>query len=256
MDDNGKLILVVTMEFDSELAKNLKLLGENVMTCDISTFEVTLTTLIQSPSVLIFDEINDDCQKSIEVIEKYKNPPTIYIVTNEAVDFASKHNIQVLPYSSYEIAAFEISQDLFNSKKENNISKMERKSIAERIIQKLLLEIGFTPEYVGSKYIKDAVLALCIGDLSKTDCIYKVTYFYVGRLNDVSPESVERSIRTVINSRWDKSDPEVRIKYFGKAFVNGSKKPTNKKLIFALVDIVSLLIEEEIEKRSKSDEEE
>lgn len=79
-------------------------------------------------------------------------------------------------------------------------------------IEERLIFIGMKPRLKGFKYITDAIIILDTNKFNKWSDIYSK----ISVINYVSPESVERSIRTAIDStRNNLENYDIVDKYFG-----------------------------------------
>lgn len=108
------------------------------------------------------------------------------------------------------------------------------KIAVDDMIDNALDELGFLSTYSGTPCIRAIMNAICFSKLRCTDSMSKVIYPYIAKRNAVTPESVERNIRTAIKNCWDSSDISVREKYFGKSFCKIISRPTNREFITVL----------------------
>lgn len=90
----------------------------------------------------------------------------------------------------------------------------------EQVID-LLLRLGATPNYTGFSYLVKAIL-LCIEEESRLLSITKILYPETAKYFSVSPFTVERDIRTLINVMWKQN----RILLDKIAGYKLSRKPT------------------------------
>ncbi len=102
-------------------------------------------------------------------------------------------------------------------------------------IRTALRELCVAPNYIGYKYLIDAV-ELIISNQDENLSLTKSIYPLIAKKHKVSTGSVERSIRTVVNNSWDKIPETELIKYFGIYAITPSFKPSNSRFIYAVAE--------------------
>mgnify|MGYP000121632985 CR=1 FL=1 len=108
-----------------------------------------------------------------------------------------------------------------------------------KIIAKELLLLGFSPDHSGYRYIISG-LDMSFDDETLLLGITYILYPAIAQKYDVSPSSVERSIRFAIQSAWKKGNLLQWQKYFG----HDCQRPGNARFIATMHEMLNV---EEIE---------
>lgn len=116
----------------------------------------------------------------------------------------------------------------------DHAEEIRRTELVKSLIQTALAELCVTRKYSGSEYIECAVGAFCAGEMDRSAAMTKHVYPYLSELFGSTPCGIERSIRTAIGHGWAQCGQNERVKYFGLAFLNSEKAPTNKEFILML----------------------
>lgn len=107
------------------------------------------------------------------------------------------------------------------------------------IISSILKEVGVPPRLLGYYYLRRAIEIVLTrkgrGKLSMTD-LYKVIRLEEG----VSPQSIERTIRSAIEVAWCRGNTEAIYNYFGYSIDAERGKPTNSEFIACIADVIRL----------------
>lgn len=109
----------------------------------------------------------------------------------------------------------------------------------EQKISKLLKSLGVSPKMKGYHYLKHAI------DIESDYCgdVQKVTrrlYPQIANMFNVTPQSVERTIRQAIESGWLRCDIDSIREVFGDTISFEKGKPTNKEFITTVADYLNM----------------
>ena len=107
----------------------------------------------------------------------------------------------------------------------------------EAVVHEYLMEIGADPSLMGYKYVVYGIMQAALNP----NFIDNLTYgFYpmIAVQFDTTASRAERSIRHVIETLWERGDPEKLIEYFGYSVSSKTGKPTNGHFIARSVIIV------------------
>lgn len=96
-----------------------------------------------------------------------------------------------------------------------------------RSVQKLLFRLGIRSTYQGFRYLCYGLI-LCEKNEDYLLAVYKKLYLDIGKHYEVSRDSVEHCLRTVINACWDKGNRELLINMAGYKI---TQRPTNSEFI-------------------------
>jgi len=102
-------------------------------------------------------------------------------------------------------------------------------------VTELLLALGFSTKHNGFGYLREAVL-LMARDPSQS--VTKILYPAVAHTFGCQKENVERSIRTALDSAWERGNPLLWNRYFPDAL----QRPSNAVFISRIAE--ALLLEE------------
>ena len=100
----------------------------------------------------------------------------------------------------------------------------------EQLTVNLLRDIGVPLRMVGYKYLKDAILIA----LNEPDALMSITknvYPEIAVRHETSSGNVERNIRYVIESTWNRRTDKKYEKIVDMVFKGSTKKPTNSEFI-------------------------
>ena len=135
-------------------------------------------------------------------------------------------------------AVFNGKEDMMSFIKKNPLSTKGKYillevSTAEETSKDVLARLGMNGTFNGADYVHDAI-EMAISNDECLELITKITYPEIAKKYSVTSVRVERAIRTVIESTWDKGDIEYRKMIFGEAGKEGSPRPTNLSYIKAI----------------------
>jgi two-component system response regulator (stage 0 sporulation protein A) len=102
-------------------------------------------------------------------------------------------------------------------------------------IAEILKTLGVAPDKNGFHYLRKAIYECYLNPKLLTS-VTKEVYPLVGKTFDKTPNCVERSIRSAIETGWDRSDYEYTEKLFLNCIDFYRSKPTNGEFISIIVD--------------------
>lgn len=103
----------------------------------------------------------------------------------------------------------------------------------------IIHDIGMPAHVKGYRYAREAII-LAVCDANYVENITKWLYPAIAKQFDTTPSRVERAIRHAIEIAWDRSDFDVRQKYFGYTISSLKGKPTNSEFISMIADHIRL----------------
>ena len=109
----------------------------------------------------------------------------------------------------------------------------------EMIVRDLLLEMCAPEHQIGFEYVVRAIL-LCAENRKWIDNITFGLYPQLALEFDTTPSRVERAIRHVIETIWDRAAYNSLNKYFGNSVNPDKGKPTNGEFLARMANIVKM----------------
>ena len=125
---------------------------------------------------------------------------------------------------------------------ERDIQEETNKTLTERDIQSVLINLGTPTNLLGFTYLTKALMLVHKNPEYKHQ-ITKKLYPEVAEMTNTLPHRAERAIRHAIEATWARGDSELLTRMFGKARPSHKDKPTNAEFITTLV----LRLEHELE---------
>ena len=110
-----------------------------------------------------------------------------------------------------------------------SIGNLNKEKIIERLITKIIKDMGMQPVLKGYDYLRTAIACLLKNPNSKMMDIYKM----VAEIHNVNPYSVEKIIRYAIDLAYDKSPKQLK-----KFFNYKDEKPYISELLALVADMV------------------
>lgn len=107
----------------------------------------------------------------------------------------------------------------------------------EQLTVNLLRDIGVPLRMVGYKYLKDAIL-IALNDVDALMSITKNVYPEIAARHETSAGNVERNIRYVIESTWNRRFDKKYEKVVENIFKEMTKKPTNSEFILVCSETI------------------
>ena len=109
-------------------------------------------------------------------------------------------------------------------------------SYRRELIDRVLDDLGITPCYSGSLYVRHILNCHAFGDIRGFNGICKRIYPETAKELKMPASSVERSIRFVIKHCWEVSDESTREEYFGSLCGSSGSMPGNREFLMMLSD--------------------
>jgi len=112
----------------------------------------------------------------------------------------------------------------------SNPKSADEKEILKKRIRKELYNIGFTTNYIGTKYLTTALLII----FKYPDASLQVTktlYPEIAKQYNTNSTNVEKSIRIAIERTWNNANLMALIKHYPYEVINKNGRPSNKEFI-------------------------
>ena len=100
-------------------------------------------------------------------------------------------------------------------------------------VTELLLSLGFSTKHNGFAYLREAILLIA---KNPSQSVTKVLYPAVAHIFGCQKENVERSIRTALDSAWERGDRQLWNRYFPDA----AYRPSNAVFISRIAEALLL----------------
>lgn len=110
----------------------------------------------------------------------------------------------------------------------------------DTVIAHVLFDLCVTKNYTGYIFILEAI-KMALEKSTFTRCVSKEIYPAIAARFKVSPASVERNIRTAIQSAWNRTGTSVKREYFGTFAHDERWRPTNSQFIYIIADRLSTM---------------
>jgi two-component system response regulator (stage 0 sporulation protein A) len=114
-------------------------------------------------------------------------------------------------------------------------TNMNANGSLEEQVTNLLHEIGVPANIRGYRCLRTAIL-IAVDDLDLLHYVTKGLYPSIAKILNITPSSVERSIRHAIGLVWDHGNPTVLDRLFGYSMETRKKKPSNSEFIALIAD--------------------
>lgn len=161
-------------------------------------------------------------------IERIKFLSNIYVSKHSFQDEKELHD--AVPILSFPTASVVNDGSLIVEKPILNIKKETTR---------LLHEIGVPANLKGHNYLRDAVM-MVLEDRKLINSVTKTIYPSIGQRYETSACSVERAIRTALETAWTRGKTEILNNLFGFTVNINKGKPTNAEFIALIADKLSL----------------
>ena len=229
------ILIVNSINKSLDLKNLLEKNGLTVFTANGDPFNLLSKYSAVCPDMMLVDqEVKERCSLLKHINSNYGHTYTFMYTAADKIsdiDPVAEHIDRIITdnYTADDICKI-ILDDIRSGKAAKRSSAADISSI-----RSAFKELCITPNYVGYKYLIDSVeiiLSKQEENLSLTKLIYPV----IAKKYNVSACSVERSIRTAINSSWDKIPDTALIKYFGIYAVTPEFKPSNSRFIYGVAE--------------------
>lgn len=91
----------------------------------------------------------------------------------------------------------------------------------------------------GYRCLRDSIIS-CVNNVELLTSVTKLLYPAVSKMNRTTDSSVERAIRTIIDTIWKSGNQEMVKKWVGYNSLTKEKRPTNSEFIAKITDKVRL----------------
>lgn len=116
-----------------------------------------------------------------------------------------------------------------------NVTEMD----TEKVVTKLLHEIGIPVHIKGYQYLRDAIM-ISIKDKEMLTSITKFLYPAIAKMHQTTPSRVERAVRHAIEAAWSRGNVKILNDLFGYTISADKGKPTNSEFIALIVDEINV----------------
>lgn len=213
MKSNIKMLIKSKNAIGTEIASEL---SGNI--CAITRRDFSAEMFEKSNAVLI-DNTKNDMDESLEtLILSEKNDARIFVLTDRTESLV--HNRNGVLFISEKLGTENICELICYCMDTGNTHR-----IVEKTTAKMLLNLGFQVNFKGYRYLIDAILMIS----ENPELVYKFNntlYPAISEIHDVTPLSVERSIRHSIELTYDRN-----YRKFEEFFGYKLQKPTNTEFI-------------------------
>lgn len=110
----------------------------------------------------------------------------------------------------------------------------------EKVVSKLLREIGVAPSLKGYDYLRIAIILTMENKELYLHNVTKALYPDIAKRKNTTSSRVERAIRHAIETAWSKGNIEKINTIFGYTISPHKGKPTNSEFIATIVDDLTL----------------
>lgn len=117
--------------------------------------------------------------------------------------------------------------------------EIQKKIKVEHIVDEVFTEIKMNREVKGFMFLKTAVL-LRYENPEYQKNIYGGLFQDVANVYGVKIKTVERNIRTALESTWTNAYAEAQYKYYDRIITCGKNKPTSAKFIEETIKIIAV----------------
>ena len=228
-------------EFASKLKNSIELISKEVTIKHIATNYIDALDIINSESRNI-DAIIIDASVEGNVINLLLNFEDKSLISRTIIIDNLKlecYNLINSKYQLYNVISsnFRVEDLLMyikNIQTKNEITNYKKVSTFEEIAE-ILKTLGVAPDKNGFHYLRKAIYE-CYQNPKLLTSVTKEVYPLVGKSFNKTPNCIERSIRSAIETGWDRSDYEYTEKLFLNCIDFYRSKPTNGEFISIIVD--------------------
>lgn len=228
-------------EFASKLKNSIELISKEVTIKHIATNYIDALDIINSEKQNIDAIIIDTSIEGnvINLLLNFEDKSLIsrtIIIDNLKLDC---YNLLNSKYQLYNVISSNFrTEDLLmyikNIQTKNEITNYKKLSTFEEIAE-ILKTLGVAPDKNGFHYLRKAIYE-CYQNPKLLTSVTKDVYPLVGKSFNKTPNCIERSIRSAIETGWDRSDYEYTEKLFLNCIDFYRSKPTNGEFISIIVD--------------------
>ncbi len=233
--------IISTEEFATRIKSSIELISKEVSVKHIANSYIKGLEIINNESNS-YDAILIDASLEGNVLSLLLNYEDKSLLSRTIVIDNIKldcYNLLNSKYQLYNVISsnFRIEDLLMyikNIKEKNEITNYKKWSTFEEIAE-ILKTLGVAPDKNGFHYLRKAIYECYLNPKLLTS-VTKEVYPLVGKSFDKTANCVERSIRSAIETGWDRSDYEYTEKLFLNCIDFYRSKPTNGEFISIIVD--------------------
>ena len=233
--------IISTEEFATKIKSSIELISKEVSVKHIANSYIKGLEIINNESNS-YDAILIDASLEGNVLSLLLNYEDKSLLSRTIVIDNIKldcYNLLNSKYQLYNVISsnFRIEDLLMyikNIKEKNELTNYKKLSTFDEIAE-ILKTLGVAPDKNGFHYLRKAIYECYLNPKLLTS-VTKEVYPLVGKSFDKTANCVERSIRTAIETGWDRSDYEYTEKLFLNCIDFYRSKPTNGEFISIIVD--------------------
>ena len=233
--------IISTEEFATKIKSSIELISKEVSVKHIANSYIKGLEIINNESNS-YDAILIDASLEGNVLSLLLNYEDKSLLSRTIVIDNIKldcYNLLNSKYQLYNVISsnFRIEDLLMyikNIKEKNEITNYKKLSTFDEIAE-ILKTLGVAPDKNGFHYLRKAIYECYLNPKLLTS-VTKEVYPLVGKSFDKTANCVERSIRSAIETGWDRSDYEYTEKLFLNCIDFYRSKPTNGEFISIIVD--------------------
>jgi hypothetical protein len=233
--------IISTEEFATKIKSSIELISKEVSVKHIAASYIKGLEIINNESNS-YDAIIIDASLEGNVLSLLLNYEDKSLLSRTIVIDNIKldcYNLLNSKYQLYNVISsnFRIEDLLMyikNIKEKNEIINYKKLSTFDEIAE-ILKTLGVAPDKNGFHYLRKAIYECYLNPKLLTS-VTKEVYPLVGKSFDKTANCVERSIRSAIETGWDRSDYEYTEKLFLNCIDFYGSKPTNGEFISIIVD--------------------
>lgn len=233
--------IISTEEFASKLKNSIESISKEVTIKHISNNYVDGLNIINAEwkkidAIIIDASLEGNVLNLLQNYEEKSMISRTIIIDNLKLEC---YNLLNSKYQLYNVISsnFRIEDLLMyinNIKTKNEITNYKKVSTFEEIAE-ILKTLGVAPDKNGFHYLRKAIYE-CYQNPKLLMSVTKEVYPLVGKSFNKTPNCIERSIRSAIETGWDRSDYEYTEKLFLNCIDFYRSKPTNGEFISIIVD--------------------
>lgn len=118
------------------------------------------------------------------------------------------------------------------------MSVISNKNKLNQLICGVLFLSGIKPKFKGYIYLKEAIV-IAYTNPESFNMLTKIIYPQIAEKYEVSPNKVERGIRTAIEKAWKQCGGNGFYERMGVSWVKDNWRPTNSEYIYLVVEYLN-----------------
>lgn len=246
MKNEIRLLVVCSVTDVNKLKQELNIRGTEVkVSYEANDYEKALEIINNDENkidaILIDGTLNN--QNIVELLTNFKNKwllPRTIIIDNIKLDCYNLVNsdyqiFNIIP-KNYKISDLIMSLQEINEK--NKVYDYKKLNIYDKISD-ILKKLGIAPDKNGFHYLRKAIYE-CYQNPTLLTSITKQIYPLVSVAFDKKESCIERSMRSAIETGWDRGNYEYSNELFSHCVDYYKAKPTNGEFIAIIVDKLML----------------